>query len=262
MFSSVLLGVLGILVSCFSCQINKQNTEINKQNIEINKQNAEINKRQLDIVENSKKPRFTIKGDFLPSHTDHSNSGKKVPKYSYTITNEGENISEVSISPESYIFFYMSTGIENEYYIFRCQVNDFQAEGASSIGIIEKDKKFSFCDYVLKDDGASEWEAIAKNVVEHFPDIKYNHKNLVEISYRDYMGEEQEEIFEFNDWDIKAVRNEEDCIPLKIDVDCDLGCDPEVGEMAESIIKEIEDWLEKNESSKGYEIPPGTGVQY
>ena len=211
--------------------------QLNARNVEINEENMETNKRQLDIVERGKMPRFAIKGNFVPSHTGSPSYGKKMAKYSYTITNVGENISEVSVRPESYIYFYMPTNVENEYYIFKCIANDFRIDGSDSMYPIEKDKEFVFYEYVLKHDGSSEWEATAKNVSKHFPNIKYDHKNLVEISYRDYMGEKQKEIFEFSDWDIREAENEEGCILLNIDVSGELGYDPEVSEMAMEIIK-------------------------
>lgn len=250
------------MVSYWGYQLNVRNVEINEANVEINKRNSEISKRQLEIIENDKKPHFVIKRDFIPDNTKQLDDMEKVPKYSYTITNEGGDISEVSIFPESYIYFYIPTSVEQEYYIFKCVSHDFEVGGGSSIGMIEKDKEFIFCEYVFKDNGASEWESLGKSVSEYFPSIKCIHKNFIRIYYTDYMGEHQEKIFEFNDSYVKEPRDEEGYILLEAGLDYSLDYVPEIEETVEKIKKEIENWLEKNEGSKGYEIPHGMMFQY
>lgn len=229
---------------------------------EVNARNAETNKRQLEIAENDRKPRFVIKRNLLPDNIRLPDDMEKVPRYSYTITNEGGDISEVLLYPESYIYFYVPTNIEGEYYIFKCLSHDFEVGGAGSVPMLEKDKVFSFDEYVLKDDDISEWEALGKCVSEYFPDMKYTHKNFVKICYTDYMGEEQEKLFEFNDSYVKKLSDEKGCIPLKAGLDYSLGEVPEIEETAEKVKKEIEDWLEKNKDSKGHKIPPGTWFRY
>lgn len=254
-FDLFLTTILSIVLSFWGYKLNVRN-------VEINEKNSEISERQLEIVENSKKPRFVIKSDFLLGKTIYEGNEKKIPRYSYTIINEGEDISEFSISPKSYIYFYMPTNTEQEYYIFKCEANDFILDGSDSIMPGEKDKEISFHEYVLREDGAREWEEIAKEVARHFIDTKYNHKNLVDISYRDYMGENKKETFEFDDWAIRAAQNEEGCIRLENDTGCELGYDPEVDEVAEGMIKEIEEWLKKNQGAKGNKMPNDIAFEY
>ncbi len=251
-FSFVFVGGAGIVISFVGLKFNKTIVDINQ--------------RQLEITENDKKPHFYIKCDYLSVDTTKIGVDGKIPKCHYNIVNKGEDITDVSISPDSYIFFYMPTNIEREYYIFKFCSNDFWTDGGRSIGTIEKDKDYMFTEYIFEDKGMSEWMVIAKNVSKHFSDIKCTHKNIASIHYTDYMGEEKEEFFSFDDRNIKKESDEEQCISLKCDYGSDLDTlktgTQEVEEAVEEIKKGIEGWLRDNKGSRGYEIPDSTRFEY
>lgn len=252
--STFCVGLMGIVISFAGCSINKETMEIYE--------------RQLEILENDKKPHFTIKYDSLSVDTTQIGDDGKIPKCYYNIVNKGEDITGVSINPESYIFFYIPTDIEQEYYIFKFCSHDFWMDCGRGIGTIEKDKEYQFAEYVIKENYKSEWMEIAKIVSKYFPDIKCVHKNIVSICYTDYMGEEKEEFFSFDNSNMKKEFDEEQCILIKDDygIDFDLA-EPKtamqvVEESAEQIKKGIESWLKNNKGSRGYEVPYGTRFEY
>ncbi len=253
-FSFVFVGGAGIVISFVG--------------LEFNKTIVDINRKQLEITENDKKPHFYIKCDYLSVDTTKIGVDGKTPKCYYNIVNNGEDITVVSINPESYIFFYVPTDIEQEYYIFKFCSHDFWMDYGRSIGTIEKDKEYQFAEYVIKENYKSEWEEIAKTVSKYFPDIKCVHENIVRISYTDYMGDDKEEFFTFDDRNIKKENDEEWYISIEDDygIDFDLS-EPKpamqvVKESAEEIRKGIEDWMKDNKGSRGYKIPDDTRFEY
>lgn len=251
-FSFVFVGIMGIAISFIGLKFNKTAVDIYQ--------------KQLEITENDKKPRFYIKCDYLSATNNRIGIDGKTTKCYYSIGNKGEEITQVSMNPESYVFFYIPTNIEREYYIFKFRSNDFCTDGGNWIETIEKDKEYMFAEYIFKDEGMSEWMAIAKIVSEYFPEIKCVHKNIVNIRYTDYIGEEKEEIFIFNDRDIKKSSDEESCIPLENHYESCLDKqktgEQEVKDAAEGIKKGIKDWIKNNKGVKGYEVPNGTRFEY
>lgn len=251
-FSFVFVGFMGIVISFIGLKFNKSIVDINK--------------RQLEITENDKKPHFYIESDYISATIDKAGVDGKKPKCYYNIINKGEDITEVLIEPESYIFFYIPTDVDGEYYIFQFNSHDFYKDYVSGIETIEKDKEYRFAEYIIKEGEKSEWMEIAKRVFTYFPNIKCVHKNIAKISYVDYMGEKQEEFFVFNDRDIKKEHNEENYVLLKDDYGIDFNTPKpalqSVENSAEDIIKGIDDWMKKNNGSRGYKIPKGTRFEY
>lgn len=129
-FSFVFVGLMGIVISFIGLKFNKTIVDINK--------------RQLEITENDKKPHFYIESDYISANTNQVGTDGKTPKCYYNIINKGEDISDVSIDPESYIFFYMPTDVKGEYYIFEFNSHDFYKDYASWIETIEKDREYRF----------------------------------------------------------------------------------------------------------------------
>lgn len=80
------------------------------------------------------------------------------------------------------------------------------------------------------------------------------------------MGENQEELFVFNDRDIKKEYDEKHYILIKDDYGIDFNTPKpalqSVENSAEDIIKGIDDWMKKNNGLRGYKIPKGTRFEY
>lgn len=252
-FSSIVLGIMGIVLTFSGNNINMQTKEIYE--------------RQLAIIENDKKPHFSIKYNY--SSTDNkSGVDGKIPIRYYCITNEGGNIKYVRVRPESYIYFYVPADVEKEYYIFKFQSHDFYIDYGQWIETVKEDKEYRFSEYIIKEENKSEWECIAKMVLNYFPDIKCVHENIVNISYTDYMGEEKEEDFTFDYNVIKKKYNEEWCIPIESNYGYDIDSETpklateEAKESAEEIKKQIDNWLKNNKGSRGHEKPEETRFEY
>lgn len=253
-FSFVIVGVAGIVISFIGLKFNRTTIDIYK--------------KQLEIAESDKKPRFSIKGDYLSaSNAQIESDGKKIKCY-YNIANKGEDITEVSLSPDSYIFFCIPTDIEKEYYIFKFYSHDFWVAGGRGIETVEKDKEYRFAEYIIEETETSEWAEIAKRVSKYYPDMKCVHKNIVNICYTDYIGEKREEFFVFDDRDIKREYEEEGVVLIEDDygIDGDFDSPKQVMQVVEDsakeIIKQINEWLEKNKGARGYKIPDGTRFEY
>lgn len=250
-FSFVFIGVMGIVISVFGVKLNKIIVDINQ--------------RQLEIAENDRKPHFSMDCSYMSVDKTKIGVDGKIPKCNYNIINKGGDITEVFIEPESYIYFYMPTNIEREYYIFKFRSNDFWTDGGRGIGTIEKNKEYIFTEYIFKEE-KMEWEEIVKNVLKYFPSIRYIHKNIAKICYTDYIGENQEEFFSFNGIDIKKESGEEFCILLGDNYGSDLDTQKtgtqEVEEAVLLIKNGIEEWIEENKGSRGHEIPEGTRFGY
>lgn len=151
--------------------------------------------------------------------------------------------------------------------------NDFDINHRKKFREEEKGKKFVFYEYTYKkfkykmnDRDLKLGKYLAKNLElgeKLKKEVTHTFKNILYITYTDYMGEEKNKIFEIFGSELREL--EKDIIGVSIGVALDAMKHTLNGEIirmpidindteavGKALKDEIEKWLEKNKGSKGY----------
>lgn len=254
LFSLVILGILGFVISFSSLKVNKRT--------------ADIYERQLKILENEGSPYFSVECENICEKVAETEGTDKIAIFKYTLTNNGGNIRNVKITLRSQLLFYFPTGREGEWYIFQYMTNNFGV----GVGIkppreIEKDRKFIFYEYGSEDNMYENYDMTwLKEYLEksfNIDNIPISYDNLIKIYYTDYMGESRIKTFELSSDELYNVDenleyilvgmnpeamvhdSEGNLIRTPIDVN-------DRKALGEFIKGDIEDWLRNNKGAKGY----------
>ena len=117
----------------------------------------------------------------------------RIANFKYTLTNNGGNVKNVYLRAESYTIFYIPTGIENEWYIFKYMTNDFDINHRKKFREEEKGKKFVFYEYTYKkfkykmnDRDLKLGKYLAKNLELEERSNSYFQKHFIYYIYRLY----------------------------------------------------------------------------
>lgn len=244
-----------------------KNKDIEKRNLEINRKNLEVNEKQLKILEADHNPYFVLGLENVWKKAEKINGTDKIAKTKYTLINNGGNIKNVHFLAESYIVFYVPTGVEDEWYIFKYQTNNFDVNHWRKIMEEEKGRKFVFYEYASKKDKDENYNKglkLGKYLSENLnKGITHSYRNILNIIYTDYMGEEKRKIFKFLGTELNELENNLDGVSIGVSLDAmesnkygeiirmpiDLNDTETVGKALKA---EIEDWMEKNKGAKGY----------
>ena len=258
-FSYVFVGVMGIILSAVG--------------ININKQTMDIYKRQLKILENENSPYFDLEFEKVWDKVEETQETEKIANIKYTLTNNGGKIKNVTIRPESYIIFYVPTGMNNEWYIFKYMTNNFNINRSIRKREEEKGRKFVFYEYIsekLKNKMDNRDFELAKylsknlNIEENLRnEVTYSKKDILYIYYIDYMGEEQSKIFEMSGSELEELEKDIDGVHIGVtmnaivhDSNGELKSLPidtdDTGAVGKRLKEEIEEWLKNNKGAKGY----------
>lgn len=258
-FSYVFVGAMGIILSAVG--------------ININKQTMDVYKRQLKISENENSPYFDLEFEKVWDKVEETQKTEKIANIKYTLTNNGGKIKNVKIRPESYIIFYVPTGMNNEWYIFKYMTNNFSINRPIRKREEEKGKKFVFYEYIsekLKNKMDNRDFELAKYLSENLSidenlrnEVTYSKKDILYIDYIDYMGEEQNKIFEMFGSELEELEKDIDGVHVGMTMNAivhdsngelkSLPIDTDDTEAVGKRLKEdIEEWLENNKGAKGY----------
>ena len=273
-------------VETVSFSVNK-NTDIDEKKLKIDEKNLEINERHLKILETDHNPYFVLEYKDVWEKVEETRGTDKIAKYRYTLINNGGNITNVHLWAESLILFYIPTGEENEWYIFKYRTHDFDMHYRNPHREEEKDRKFVFYEYTSeKDKNESDNKSmklgkyLSKNLNKG---ITHSYRNVLHIEYTDYMGEQKRKMFKFSgsmleelDKDIEGVSigvgldatissPNKDIKGISVGVDFDAIARNLKGKIIRKPVdindveavgkvlkKEIEDWLKQNKGKKGY----------
>lgn len=252
-FSWVFLGIIGAILSVFGNNINNKTMKIYEM--------------QLKIEENDRKPHFTLECENVWEKVDETKGTNKIAKAKYILTNDGGNIKNVYYWAESYIIFYVPTGVEDEWYIFKYQTNNFDVNHSRKIREEEKGRKFVFYEYTSeKEKSKKDIKALklGKYLSENLnKDITHSYRNILNIMYTDYMGEEKRKVFNFLGAELNELEKNLDGVSVGVSLDAmkstkdgkiirmpiDINDTEAVGK---ALKEEIEDWMKKNKDTKGY----------
>lgn len=258
-FSYVFVGVMGIILSAVG--------------ININQQTMDIYNRQLKISENENSPYFDLEFEKVWDKVEETQKTEKIANIKYTLTNNGGKIRNVSVRPESYLIFYVPTGMNNEWYTFKYMTNNFSINRSFKKREEEKGRKFIFYEYIsekLKNTIDNRDFELAKylsknlNIEENLRNkVTYSKKDILYIDYIDYMGEEQSKIFEMAGSELEELEKDIDGVNVGMTMNAivhdsngelkSLPIDTDNKEAVEKRLKEeIEEWLENNKGAKGY----------
>lgn len=225
----------------------------------------EIYERQLEIMENENTPYFTLEKENIWENVKNTD---KIAKTKYTLTNNGGRIKNVYCWVESYIIFYVPTGIEDEWYIFRYQTYDFGINNHS--GTVKEEeigKKYVFYEYTSGDEKYeidTKALKLGKYLSNNFnKGITHSYRNVLNIIYTDYMGDEKRKSFGFIDTELQEL--EKDLEGVSVGVSLDALITSREGEIIRTPIdindmeavgkalkEDIDKWLEENQGAKGY----------
>ncbi len=274
-----------------------RNTDIDEKKLKIDEKNLEINERQLKILEIDHSPYFTLEYKNVWEKVEETKGTDRIAKYKYILTNNGGKITNVHLWAESLILFYIPTGEENEWYIFKYRTHDFDVHYRSPHREEEKDKKFIFYEYTSEknknesdDNSMKLGKYLAKNLNKG---ITHSYRNVLHIEYTDYMGEQKRKMFEFFGSMLNELDKDIEGISIGVGLDATIsslnkdikknsaGIDfdtmaynlrgkiirtpidiNDVEAVGKALKEEIENWLKKNKDKKGYKNVAHTFYNY
>lgn len=258
-FSSIFLGIMGIVLTFSGNNIDKQIKGIYE--------------RQLKIMESENEPYFILEHEGVWDKVEETQETEKIANVKYTLTNTGGKIRDVMIRPESYTIFYVPTGKNNEWYIFKYMTNNFRLYRPIRRREEERGKKFVFYEYIsekLKNKKDTRDFEITKylsknlNIDENLRnEITYVHKDILYIDYIDYMGERKSKIFEMFGSGLEELEKDIDGVHIGVRMNAivhdsngelkSILIDTyDTEEVGKRLKEEIEEWLENNKDAKGY----------
>jgi len=236
-------------------------------NVVLYNRDLKISERQLKIEENDREPHFYLECENVWEKLEETKGTDRIAKTKYTLVNNGGNISNVFYIVESYVIFYIPTGVENEWYIFKYRTSDFEINHSRRIREEEKGRRLIFYEYTSEKDkdesGRREFE-LGKYLSENLNEgVTHSFKNVLRIMYTDYMGKEKEKIFEFLGSELIELEKGIDGVSVGVSLDAmvhtkkgkiirmpiDINDTEAVGK---AIKEDIENWLNENKGAKGY----------
>lgn len=220
----------------------------------------------MKILEAEHNPYFSLECKSVWDKVEETQGTDRIAKTQYILTNKGGNIRNVSYRVESYIIFYVPTGVENEWYIFKHKTNYFEINHLR-IKREEEGRKFIFYEYTSeKDKEENDYKVLklGKYLSENLnKGIIHSFKNVLYITYINYMEEKESKIFEFLGSELNEIDNDIDgvCVGRSLDATVhtrkgeiirrpiDIN---DINAVGKAIKEDIESWMKKNKGEKGY----------
>lgn len=255
-----------------------RNPEIDEKNLEINRKNLEVNEKSLKILEADHNPYFSLECKGVWSKLEETKGTNKIAKTQYALVNSGGKIKNVILTVQSYILFYVPTEIEDEWYIFKYPTNNFGVNKYSRrIREEEAGRRFVFYEYVSEKQenensffGLDLGRYLYNNLNKG---ITHSYRNILDIIYTDYMGEEKRKKYSFLGSELNELEKELEGAFIGVNLDATISTRDkkvistpidinDVESVGRALKEEIENWLRENRAAKGYKNVVRTFYNY
>lgn len=247
-FSYVVVGIMGIVISFVGWKTNERS--------------ADIYQKQLEIMKNDREPYFTLKSEEIYEEVEETKEDDTIAIRRYIISNNGGTIRDVSIIKDASVIISVPQNediISDGYYVFKYSFLDFffnKLEIKPQIQNVEDGKDIIFYEYGIErkhpdyiDGEEFDYSDIFWMLEEKLEEklncgFLFERKNFIEITYTNYKNEKYTKRFEFTNDNMWLSNEDEEGINLYYNISQD------IDEMAEEIKEGIEDWIIKNKGER------------